>query len=147
MRFTLPFLLFFAALTAQAATPVTISDTHARASIPGQSNTAAFAVLHNNTDTPVTLKKLHSPTAQKVELHQHENDNGTMRMRKIESFTLAAGDTIDLQKTGMHIMLMALEKPLKEGQNISITLCFDENACVTGEFPVVGIKRKQHAHH
>lgn len=147
MRLALPLLLFFAALTARAADSITVSDAYVRASIPGQPNTAAFATLHNKSGQAVTLASLQSPAAKTVELHRHENHNGTMRMRKVESFSLAAGNTTNLQDAGMHIMLMALEKPLEEGRSIHITFCFDNNDCVTGEFPVTGIKRMQHKHH
>ncbi len=52
---------------------------------------------------------------------------GEMTMRPIDSLELPAGDTVVLEPGGYHIMLIDLVAPLETGQEIEVTLTF-ENA-------------------
>jgi hypothetical protein len=53
-------------------------------------------------------------------------DGGVMKMRKIDKLPIAEGKTIILKPSGDHIMLFDLEKPLKEGEQLPITLVFEK---------------------
>ena len=52
---------------------------------------------------------------------------GAMTMQPIESLELPAGETVALEPGGYHIMLIELVAPLETGQEIEVTLTF-ENA-------------------
>ena len=52
---------------------------------------------------------------------------GAMTMQPIESLELPAGETVVLEPGGYHIMLIDLVAPLESGQEIEVTLTF-ENA-------------------
>ena len=52
---------------------------------------------------------------------------GQMTMRPIDSLELPAGETVTLEPGGYHIMLIDLVAPLETGQEIEVTLTF-ENA-------------------
>ncbi len=52
---------------------------------------------------------------------------GQMTMRPIDSLELPAGETVTLEPGGYHIMLIELVAPLETGQEIEVTLTF-ENA-------------------
>jgi periplasmic copper chaperone A len=58
-----------------------------------------------------------------------------MKMRRVESIDLPAGQPVSLKPNGYHIMLMGLTQPLKEGQTFPLTLTFakagPENLSVT----------------
>jgi copper(I)-binding protein len=64
--------------------------------------------------------------ADHAELHTHLNDNGVMKMRQIPDIPVEAGATVKLQPGGLHIMLMDLKQPLKEGDKIPMTLRFEK---------------------
>lgn len=148
MRFFIPLFLLMAAGIVQADA-IIVEQAYARASIPGQSNAAAFVVITNQQQHPVSLTALDSDAANQVELHTHQHSNGTMQMRKVENLQLEPGQTLDLKKEDMHLMLMGLETPLQQGKQISITFCFDED-CMDVDFPVISIKTEtqgQHHHH
>lgn len=50
-----------------------------------------------------------------------------MSMRPVEKIPVPAGETVNLQPGGYHIMLMDLAAPLEVGSTIEVTLTF-ENA-------------------
>jgi copper(I)-binding protein len=61
-------------------------------------------------------------------------NNGMMRMRKLDRIALPAGKT-DL--TGdLHIMLIDLKAPLKEGDQVALTLEFENGVRQTVLAPV-----------
>lgn len=47
-----------------------------------------------------------------------------MKMRRIAGINLPAGKTVSLEPGGMHIMLIGLIAPLKQGQSFPLTLSF-----------------------
>jgi copper(I)-binding protein len=51
-----------------------------------------------------------------------------MKMRELESLPIPAGKMINLSPGGMHLMLVGLKKPLKEGEQVALTLVFKDNA-------------------
>jgi periplasmic copper chaperone A len=48
-----------------------------------------------------------------------------MRMRPLAAIDIPAGQTVTLSPGGMHIMLLGLTQPLREGQSFPLTLSFD----------------------
>jgi hypothetical protein len=131
---------------------LTIEDAYVRGLPPGQTTTAAFFSLKNNSDTSISLKSISSPVAGKVEVHETRNVDGQMQMRKVDDLTLTPGQRIELKPNGKHLMLMGLTAPLKEGDKVSLRLCFTE-FCRMLELPVVSVlqeglqKSHQHMHH
>lgn len=123
-----------------------VSDTSVRASLPGQNNTAAFATWHNHSDQAITLTSLSSPAAKKVELHTHVQQNGQMQMREAPDFSLKPGESVNLKKANLHLMLIDMPKALKEGDSIQITACFNNTDCTETRFTAVSIHNEQSAH-
>lgn len=52
---------------------------------------------------------------------------GAMTMQEVESIELRAGETVNLEPGGFHIMLLDLAEPLEVGDTFDVTLDF-ENA-------------------
>ena len=129
---------------------VAFSNAYVRGMPPGQTTTAAFGTLHNALDKPLTLKKMHTDVADKVEMHSHSMANGVMQMREIKPFQLAAGETVVFAPGGKHIMLIGLKKTLHEGEKIRLEMCFEEEVCSAFDVPVVSVLNEEaadHAHH
>jgi len=94
---------------------------------PGQApNGAAYMVLVNAGETQDFLVKAESPVAKRVELHTHAMEDGVMEMRPVEKIQVAPGEPTVLQPGGLHVMLIGLEAPLKEGESFPLTLTFQE---------------------
>ena len=99
---------------------VSVSDAWVRGTVPGQKATGAFMHLSSTTDQ--TLVAAASPSAQSVEIHEMTMERGVMKMRGIDRLEIRAGQKVDLQTGGYHLMLLGLHAPLKAGDTVVITL-------------------------
>ncbi len=144
----LTILLALAAPLAHAA--VTVSDTVVRAMPKVAPASAAFLTLHNSGGAPVALVGGATPAARSVELHTHTMKDGMMAMRRVDSVTIPAGESVVFQPGGLHIMLIGLQRDLVAGQQIPLTLNFDDGSVVDLEAPIGNPsagKSGDHAHH
>ncbi|MDX1528396.1 MAG: copper chaperone PCu(A)C, partial [Gammaproteobacteria bacterium] len=67
-----------------------------------------------------------SPVAAQVEIHSHAMEGGLMTMRRLNSLPLNPGEYVSLEPGGKHLMLIGLKRPLKEGDQIALTLRFEK---------------------
>lgn len=122
---------------------LTLSNFLARASIGPMKNSGAYGEIQSNTDD--RLIKASSSVAKVVELHEHINDNGIMRMREVEGgFALTEGKSIVMKPGGYHIMLIGLRKPLKADTTMDLSLEFESGKVIELSIPIVSIKKMQH---
>ncbi len=137
------------ALSTSALADIEVSQAHARAVPPGQSNSAAFMTLKNNSADQVALIGGTSSVATAVELHTHNHDNGVMQMRRIPQVTLLGHDQVTLKPGGLHIMLIGLNKPLQAGETIDLQLDFSDGSSqqlTVPVQPVMAAMGKKHSH-
>lgn len=117
---------------------------------PGASkNGAAYLSIRNDGQKPDALIAASADVSERVELHEHINDNGVMRMREVSGgIAIAAGETVSLAPGGYHIMLIGLKQPLKEGEEFPLALSFREAGKVEVTVKVEkGEAKGQHGHH
>lgn len=119
---------------------VSVSDPYVRAVPPGQTISAAFMRLQNHSDDNRMLVKVSSSVARVVELHTHTSEEGMMKMRRIDSISIAAGSETILKPGGLHIMLIGLQERLIPEQDVSLTLTFDDGSSQTVAAPVRKIR-------
>ena len=112
--------LVFAAWSLAAQAGVEITGAWARATAPGQTVGAAFMTLKSSDNA--SLESAASPIAKSVQIHRMSMDNGVMKMRMLDSLPLPAGKIVKLDPDGLHLMLLGLKRPLKEGDKIEISL-------------------------
>lgn len=111
------------AMSVTAHAQVAIKDAWVRATVGPQKVTGAFMQITATQDAK--LVAVQSGAAKKVELHTMEMDKDVMRMREIESLELPAGKAVELKPGSYHIMLIDLNKPVKEGDTVAITLVIE----------------------
>jgi periplasmic copper chaperone A len=128
-------LLSSASLTL-GASGLEVSDPYVRAVPPGQPNSAAFMSLRNASAKDRALIGAESPAAEVVELHTHVEEDGLMRMRRVEQIAVAAGETTTLAPGGLHIMLIGLKSELAPGQMVELTLIQDDGERLAVQAPV-----------
>ncbi|MGE0080541.1 MAG: copper chaperone PCu(A)C [Thiohalomonadaceae bacterium] len=122
---------------AGAGDQVSVVDPYVRLSPPNAPATGAFMILKNNGDKPVRLVKASNPVSRITELHDHINENGVMKMRAIASVDIPAGGEAVLRPGGLHVMMIELQTPLREGDVIPLTLVFDDGSQLLVQAPVV----------
>lgn len=111
-----------------AANGVEVRDAYARAVPPGQSNSAMFMQLTNDSGTDRALVGAESPVCKAAELHTHIHQGGMMMMRRIDRIDLPAGKTVALQPGGLHVMLIGLKRLLVPGESVDLTLIFADGS-------------------
>jgi periplasmic copper chaperone A len=124
----------FAALPSLAQ--VSIEKPWARATAPGARVAGGYMAIRNAGATGDRLVAASSPTAAKVELHVHINDNGVMKMREVSGYDVPAKGVFELKPGGAHLMFMDIKRPFKEGEKLPVTLKFEKAGEVGAEFHV-----------
>lgn len=110
---------------AEQASEVTITDQWAK-SAPDGSMTSVFGTVHNNGSSEARIVSATSPSARSVELHE-VTAGGLMRPKEGGVVIPANGDH-KLSPGGDHVMLMGLTAPLRPGQDVVITLAFQDGS-------------------
>ncbi|MGF1704889.1 copper chaperone PCu(A)C [Enterovibrio baiacu] len=143
--------LGFASLSAFAS--VDIHDAYARAMPPSAPNSAAFMTIENSTNNDISLISATSPAAGNVELHNHVMHDGMMKMRQVKEIDVPANGKVVLEPGGLHVMFFDLTSPMKEGDEVSLSLMFSDGSKINQNIPVKKImvsemhKHKKKDHH
>lgn len=122
-------------VSADMAHQVNADKPYARAALKVQGNSICFMDL-NNLGEDAAVVNATSSVANIVELHTHVNDNGVLRMRKIDSIDLPANQTVELKPGGLHVMLIGLRRDLKVDDYIDLGLEFEDGSVKSMQIPV-----------
>lgn len=107
---------------------VTVENSYARAVPPTARNSGAFMLIRNDSDQTRKVVSAKSNISQVTELHKHINDNGVMRMRRVDAIKIPPHGTVELKPGGYHVMLINLNHPLKPGDPVHIDLTLDDGS-------------------
>ena len=113
---------------AGAADQVTVQDPYVRLAPPNAPATGAFMVIRNTGDKDVKVIKADNPVSKVTELHTHLNEGGVMKMRPVTAIDVKAKGEAVLKPGGLHVMLIDLKAPMKEGDTVPLTLTFDDGS-------------------
>lgn len=105
-----------------ASGEVRVMHAWARATPPGAANGAAYLQIHNGGAQADRLVGADSDRSRVTELHTVEMKDGVAAMVQLDAVPLAAGETVRFEPGGRHVMLIALDRPLKEGEHFQLTL-------------------------
>ncbi len=101
-------------------------------------NSAAYMLLHNHTTEDDALVGASSDVAAAVEIHLSQmNADGVMQMIRQESITLPADGELELKPGSYHVMIIGLKQDLKVGDEITITLHFQNHEDILLTIPVM----------
>ena len=115
-----------------------IRDAWIRESIGPAKTAAGYLVLHNGGQEAVTVAGISSESAEHAQLHTTVRDGEVIRMRPLQSITIAPGETLALQPGGIHIMFMGVgvKEPLRPGMQIDLTLTLSNGRAGNLKVPV-----------
>jgi len=125
------------AFAAGAADSIVVENPYVRLAPPGAPATGAFMVLKNNGAKDVKVVKAESTASKVAELHNHVNEGGVMKMRQVPAMDIKAKGEAVLKPGSLHVMLIDLTAPMKEGDKIPLTLGFDDGSSKQIEVPVM----------
>jgi copper(I)-binding protein len=123
----------------------------ARATPPTAPTGGAFLTITNTGTTADRLVSVRSPAADAVQVHEMKMEGNVMRMREISGgLEIPPGATVTLAPGGLHIMMMGLKAPFKQGEKVPVTLVFEKAGSIEIALAVVAIgatpSREQGAH-
>ncbi|XSC45695.1 copper chaperone PCu(A)C [Bradyrhizobium sp. RDT10] len=82
--------------------------------------------LINNGKARDSLLSATTPVAEKVQFHSTSEERGVSHMREMHAIEFAPGARVTFSPGGMHIMVVGLKQPLKEGQTFPLSLTFEK---------------------
>lgn len=118
---------------------ITIDRPYARATLPGQPTGGAYLRLDNRGPAD-RLLAAKCDIARSVELHEMKMEGDVMRMRQLDAIDVPSNQATVLKPGGLHVMLMGLKAPLKEGQRFPMTLKFEKAGEVKVEVSVDAVQ-------
>jgi hypothetical protein len=117
-----------------------ITQAWARATPGGAKVGGAYLTIENKGATADRLIGGSADIAGKVEVHEMATKNGVMTMRPLDNgLTIDPGKTVKLAPGGDHLMMFDLKSPLKQGDEVPITLDFEKAGKVKLSFNVQGV--------
>lgn len=144
------FLILAAALALFAAQPafahgykigqIEIGHPWARMTPAGAKVGGGYLSVTNKGAEPDRLVSATAAVADRAEIHEMTVKDGVMNMRMLtDGVDIPAGDEVKLAPGGLHLMLIGLKQPLKEGDSFKGTLTFEKAGTVDVDFKVEGM--------
>jgi periplasmic copper chaperone A len=122
----------------QHAGSLTVARPWSRATPPGVATGAAYFEIINP-GAADTLLRIESPVAREAEMHMNHMEGGMMQMRPMSSVNVPEHGRVRFEPDGLHVMLIDLRQPLKEGQRFPMTLVFRRAGGVSVEAVVLAL--------
>jgi copper(I)-binding protein len=123
--------------------PIVVEHPWARATPGGAKTGAAYLTLVNKSDATDQLLGASTPAADKVQFHSTTEENGVSRMREMQVVDLPPRAKVTFDPRAMHMMLVGLKQPLREGQTFPLTLTFAKAGKVDVTVPVAKVGAMQ----
>ena len=125
-----------------------ITQAWSRATPGGAKIAGGFLTIENKGAAPDRLTAVSGDVAGKVEIHEMAMNNGVMTMRPLDKgLPIEPGKTVKLAPGGLHLMLMDLKSPLKQGDKVPVTLEFEKAGKVVLSLDVQGVGAQAPAGH
>jgi copper(I)-binding protein len=119
---------------------IQIEQPWARATPKGATIGAGYMKIVNTGGEPDRLIGGTVPFARKFEVHSMTMEQGVMKMREVkDGLEIKPGETVELKPGGYHVMFVDLKEPLKQGEDVSVTLKFAKAGTVEVKYPVAAI--------
>ncbi len=118
---------------------ITVDHPYARATLPGQPTGGAYLRFENRGPSD-RLVAVQTDIAQRVEMHDMKMEGDVMRMRQLDAIEVPTNKAVALHPGGLHLMLIGLKAPLKEGERFAMTLKFEKAGEVKVEVTVDAVK-------
>ena len=117
---------YFLSFNVQADQKLVAENIWIREAPPTVTVMAAYMTLRNQTDRDITLICAESPAFEDVMFHRTEINDGMAKMRHADKIVIPAHSSFDFAPGGFHLMLMGRKNTLREGDNVDLTLIFEQ---------------------
>ena len=119
---------------------IAITQAWSRATPGGAQVAGGYLTIENKGSQPDRLLSASTNAAKKIEIHEMALDKDIMTMRPIDGgLFIESGKAVKFEPGGRHLMLIGLAAPLAEGEEVSVSLVFEQAGQVSVPFAVQGI--------
>jgi len=113
-----------------------VEATNASAKSPGNDVASVYVTLTNHADAPdylISAEILGDKAGQvgMVQIHEVVTEGATSKMQEVEKVEIPAKGELQLKAGSYHIMLMNVDPPLAEGDELEVKLNFENADPVT----------------
>jgi copper(I)-binding protein len=128
---------------------IDVNDEYARATPPNATTSAVFGTIENTGNEVRTIVSASSQASSVVELHDVIKEGDVMKMRQVNTIDIPANGKTILKPGSLHVMLLDVKAPMKEGDTINVELNFANGEVKVLTVPVKKVMSgmKHHKHH
>ena len=108
------------------AAGIVVTQAWSRATPGGAKVAGGYLIIENKGQMTDRLLSGSTEAAKKVDIHEMAVIDGVMTMRPVEGLAIGAGQTMRFVPGGLHLMLVGLTVPLKQGDLIQLSLKFEK---------------------
>lgn len=116
---------------------ITITNEWARPILVAGRPGGAYFHIENTGSVADKLVSVTSPISPRLEIHEHTMKDGVMRMSEVDFLEIEAGGNVELKPGGYHIMIFETATKYAEGDQIELTLNFENAGSITKTFNVM----------
>lgn len=116
---------------------IVISSARVLPPFPGRDTAAGYFSITNHSKIDDKLVSVTSPISGAVEIHNHIEEDGVMKMRQVEGIEIKAGETVELKPGSFHLMMFKANLP-EDQADVSLTLNYENAPSVTMIVPIEG---------
>lgn len=124
-------ILFLCSPLLQAQTE--IQSLRVIAPIPGQDISAGYLVLKNNSPAPIELVSVETESADRVQIHTHQMNDGMMRMVQLDSLSVEPGGQAEFKRGGLHLMVFSPDAQALESGSLDMRFTFADGTSIQSE--------------
>lgn len=115
---------------------LSVTDAWLRAAPANSQVRAAYLTVHNSGAEAISLIAVGSPDFGAIEIHETFEDDGLVRMRRLDGIRIETGGRAELKPGGAHLMLFRPARALTPGETSSLRLQFDDGQALDIDIPV-----------
>ena len=124
-----------------------VSEPWIREAPPTTRVMAGYLTMVNAGGTPVTVTSISSPDFEDAEIHRTVVEDGIARMLPVSQLEIPANSPLKLEPGGLHLMLFNPQRPLPEGETVTLIIHHSNGSKVTATAPVIRKTGEDHSHH
>ena len=127
-RGLLPLIVLLSACGGAPQPDLIASDVVVTRPMPGMAMSAAYLILHNNSERTISITRVTSTEYSLVQIHQTTVEDDIARMRPLPQLDIPAGGDVRLERGGKHLMLM---RPMGPTDAVSLQFYDGETLLLT----------------
>ena len=104
-------------MASPALAELTISEARIKSPLPGQTVSAGYFEATNTGAETISIVGVSSDSAPRLEIHTHKEEDGMMRMVKLDQVDIEPGQSLTFVEGGHHLMVFEPDyKTLASGE-------------------------------